>query len=51
MMDVERYIELEHGDATLTPEELADGWYFCSCWDGMLIHGDWPESESCTCRE
>lgn len=35
--------------AELTEEEFANGWHFCSDWDGLLIHKSHPESEACHC--
>lgn len=51
-MTPERYKELQYNqDAQLTPEEQAEGWFFCCEWDGMLITKDWREAECCTCIE
>lgn len=46
-----RKAELERNpDAKLTAQELAQGWHFCMDWDGMVVHPDEPEGESCTCE-
>lgn len=46
-----RYNELSRNlDLKLTPEEIAEGWFFCECeWDGMLIHRTSQEARVCTC--
>lgn len=45
-----RYKELRNNlDLRLTQEEIDEGWHFCADWDGLLIHKDHPESESCSC--
>jgi len=50
-MDKERYQELTTSEeASLTIEEVEEGWQFCEDWDFMLIHKDQPEFESCTCE-
>ena len=33
----------------LSDDEIADGWHFCHDWDGLLIHPECPEYESCAC--
>jgi hypothetical protein len=49
-MTRERYMELQYGkDAKLTPEEIAEGWFYCCEWDGLLIQKGDPEAECCTC--
>lgn len=35
--------------ATLTEEELAEGWHFCLDWDQLLIHKSHREFECCSC--
>lgn len=38
-----RYAELMLDDsATLTPDELAEGWHWCPEWDDLLV---WPGME------
>ncbi len=50
-MKYARYILFStNPDEKLTKEELEDGWHFCPDWDDMLIHKEWPEIESCTCK-
>lgn len=50
-MTRQRMIELTKNlNATLTKEELAEGWHFCSEFDGLLIHSSHPEYEVCTCE-
>jgi len=39
-----------HHDAKLTPEEIAEGYFFCCTWDGMLIHKSDREAECCSCN-
>lgn len=41
----DRYLELQHGDGTLTPEEIAAGWFFDDDCDGLLAHTSWPGHE------
>lgn len=50
-MTKERYFELERNlELNLTPEEIQEGWIFCSCeWDGLLIHKDDQEAQCCAC--
>jgi len=55
-MKKERYAELMRVDVhknppfgKLTKLELMQGWYFCDCWDGLLIHRKWPEWAICCC--
>lgn len=49
-MTKERYQALMRDEALrLTPEEVAEGWFFCCEWDGLLIQRGDPESECCTC--
>lgn len=52
-MDMKRYSELNRDmDAKLTPEELAEGYWFCGCeWDGLLIHKDDMEAKYCGCYQ
>lgn len=45
-----RYSNLMADLSILTPTEIAAGWHFCPDWDFLLICPDYPESESCTCR-
>lgn len=50
-MTRERWLEVMNNmDATLTPEEVAEGWHFCSCWDQLLVGPEMPEREFCTCK-
>jgi len=42
------YLHRNH-DAKLTAEELAEGYFFCCTWDGLLIHKTGPEAECCGC--
>ena len=47
-----RHDELDNDTSlTLTPREIAEGWFFCCEWDGMLIHKSHPEAECCTCSK
>lgn len=49
-MDRARYeFLMTHQDEKLTPEELAEGWFFCCTFDGLLIHKTSPEGEFCGC--
>ena len=50
-MDRERYLALQRDvSLKLTPQELSEGWFFCSCeWDGMLVHKHMAEAECCHC--
>lgn len=41
----DRYLNLQHGDGTLTPEEIAAGWFFDDDYDGLLAHTSWPGHE------
>lgn len=51
-MTTARMANLEYGDAVLTAEEIADGWYFCQCeWDGMLLHPSMEEAKVCCCND
>lgn len=51
-MNKDRKRELEtNPDASLTKEELEEGWHFCWDWDFMLIHDSWKEAEACTCKK
>ena len=51
-MDKKRYKYLNTSYlAMLTSQEIEEGWHFCWDWDGLLIHKDDPEAESCTCRK
>ena len=50
-MTPERYKEIETTSASLTKEEIAEGWHFCLEWDGMLCHPDMPEAKICGCKE
>ena len=51
-MTSQRYRELSSSDKhDLTPEEVADGWHFCSEWDFMLIHKSDPEYQACLCNK
>lgn len=34
---------------SLTDQERGEGWHFCYDWDGLLIHSDDIEIESCHC--
>lgn len=36
-----RYHELQNGNGTLTPEEIAAGWFFDDDYDGLLAHTSW----------
>lgn len=36
-----RYNALQHGEASLTPEEIADGWFFDDEYDGLLANRSW----------
>lgn len=40
-----RYHELQYGDGTLTPEEIAAGWFFDDDYDGLLAHDSWEGHE------
>lgn len=45
-----RYRELSTNlTLRLSPEEKANGWFFCCEWDDMLINKNSPEAECCTC--
>lgn len=45
-MNNQRYVELESNEeATLTPEEMAQGWHWCDDWDYMLIGPGMSEFE------
>ena len=47
-MDAQRRAFLERNmEAQLTEAEIAEGYCFCVCWDGMLLHRDWPEAKDC----
>jgi hypothetical protein len=49
-MTLNRRHELENDTTlSLTAKEVAEGWFFCCEWDGMLIHESHPEAECCTC--
>lgn len=37
IMTPERYSELQHPDASLTEEEISEGWHFCCEYDFALI--------------
>lgn len=51
-MDHARYKYLrENVDAKLTDDEIEQGYVFCCNWDGLLIHKDDLEAESCKCLE
>lgn len=52
-MDKDRFMELcTDLKATLTRDEIEDGWFFCDCeWDGMLLHETDEEAELCGCRK
>lgn len=52
-MNPERYNALvKDFSLSLTPQELDEGWTFCSCeWDGMLIHKDDVEATFCVCLQ
>jgi hypothetical protein len=45
-----RYNELMRGTASLTQDEVTQGWHFCPDWDFLLIGPDSPEMECCTQR-
>lgn len=38
-------------DASLTQQEIDEGYHFCPEWDGLLIHKNDAESEYCSCEE
>lgn len=42
------YLE-KHHNSKLTREEVGAGYRFCCEWDGLLIHGSYPEAEPCFC--
>ena len=44
-----RWRELMREETELTDDEIEEGWHFCWDWDGLLIHPDMPESQSCNC--
>lgn len=49
-MSPERYRELmQCPNARLLEHEIAEGWFFCCEWDGLLINLGDPEAECCTC--
>lgn len=50
-MTPQRYNQLmKDVSVTLTPEEVAAGYFFCACeWDGLLIHKDDLEAQYCSC--
>lgn len=49
-MSNDRWQALMQGIGDLTDEEIAEGWHYCWDWDGLLIHPDMPEAESCACK-
>ena len=45
-----RWLELSQDTAQrLTIQEINNGWHFCDSWDGLLMHLNDPEYESCHC--
>lgn len=43
-MTNQRFSELMNDDSkALTPEEIAEGWHFCSEFDGLLVNSNEPE--------
>lgn len=48
-MTPSRRKELECSEATLTDDEIEQGYVFCCEWDGMLINKNDPEAECCHC--
>lgn len=49
-MTEERYLELTlNMNASLTNDEIQNGWHFCPNWDYMLVGATTPEWECCTC--
>jgi len=41
---------MQQDDIYLTLEEMNNGWHWCECWDGLLVHADDVEFKSCTCQ-
>jgi len=49
-MDRARYeFLMKNPDAKLTDDEIAEGYFFCCTFDGLLIHKDDIEAECCGC--
>lgn len=49
-MTTERWKYLwNNQDATLTPEEIAQGWHFCNSMDGLLANSSDPNGD-CFCE-
>ncbi len=49
-MTTEHWIALmENYELDLTPEEIAEGWHWCSNWDGLLVGPGTEELKTCTC--
>ena len=41
---------MQQDDIYLTVEEMNNGWHWCACWDGLLVHVNAVEFKSCTCQ-
>lgn len=51
-MNRERYDEINKDlDAELTEDEMAEGWFFCCEFDGLLINKESLEATVCTCHK
>ena len=47
-MDHDREMKLQRGEASLTHEEMLEGWHFCWEFDGLLTTGEKGDKE-CFC--
>ena len=41
---------IQNGTQSLTQQNIRDGYHLCPNWDGLLIHKDEPEADTCTCN-
>lgn len=49
-MNFDRYIDLtESEDATLSEDEISNGWHWCGSWDDMLVGPGMDNALSCSC--